>query len=107
MLIMALGDRIRASNPQIRILFVALLAFLLVFGTTIELTHFHADGSGHTDCALCQNAHNVIRPSSAPAVRPIFLVVQSVAAPATRLYREHLFSYSHWNRPPPDQAPVA
>ena len=78
---MVLGDRIRASSPMARILFVALFAFLLVFGTTVGLMHFHPDGSGHADCALCQNAHNVIRPSSAPAVRPIFLVVQRVAPP--------------------------
>jgi len=102
---MALGDRIRASSPQTRILFVALFVFLLAFGTTVQLMHFHPDGSGHADCAVCQYSHNVIRPSSAPAVRPIFLVVQRVAPPTTRLYREHLFSYSHWNRPPPDQFP--
>ena len=107
MIIMAFGDKVRPSNTLIRVLFVALFAFLLVFGTTVQLTHFHPDGSGHADCALCQSAHNVIRPSSAPAVRPIFLVVQRVAPPATQLYREHLFSYSHWNRPPPDQVPVA
>src|SRR5581483_2320495 len=104
---MVLGDRIRASSPLTRTVFVALLAFLLVFGTTVQLLHFHPDGSGHADCVLCQNAHSIIRPSSAPAVRPIFLVVRRVAPLTTRLYREHLFSYSHWNKPPPSQAPVA
>src|SRR5581483_5041995 len=104
---MALGNKIRASSPLTRILFVALFAFLLVFGTTVQLMHFHQDGSGHADCALCQNAHNVIRPLAAPAGRPILLVVQRAAPPTTRLYGEHLFSYSHWNRPPPSQIPVA
>lgn len=104
---MAMGDRIRASSPLTRILFVGLFAFLLVFGTTVQLMHFHPDGAGHADCVLCQNAHNVIRPSSAPIVRPIFLDVQRVAPPSTRLYREHVFSYSHWNRPPPDWTAVA
>ena len=104
---MALGGKLRASSPLTRILFVALFAFLLVFGTTVQLMHFHPDGSGHADCALCQSAHNVVRSPSAPVIRPIFLVVQRVAPLTKRLYREHIFSYSHWNRPPPSQAPVA
>src|SRR5579871_1138296 len=99
--------KMRPRNAPTRILLFALLAFLLLFGTTTQLMHFHPDGSGHADCAVCQNAHNVVRPSSAPVVRPIFLVVQRLAAPTARLYREHLFSYSHWNRPPPDRIPVA
>jgi hypothetical protein len=104
---MALGERIRASSPTTRILFVALFAFLLVFGTTVQLLHFHADGNGHADCALCQNAHSAIRPTSAPRVQTVSLVIRRVAPPSTRLYREHLFSYSHWNRPPPDLAAIA
>src|ERR1700758_567118 len=104
---MVFGERVRRANPLTRILFVAAFAFLLVLGTTVQVTHLHADGAGHTDCALCQNAYNFIRPSSVPAVRPIFLVVYRVSPPTTRVYREHLFSYSHWNRPPPEQIPVA
>ena len=104
---MVLGDKIRGSSPLTRILFVALFAILLAFGTTVQLAHVHSDGSGHADCALCQSVHNVVRPSSAPAVRPVFIIVQRIAPPTTLLYREHVFSYSHWNRPPPDQAPVA
>lgn len=104
---MAFGDKARSSNTLTRALFVTLFAFLLIFGTTVQLLHFHADGAQHADCALCQNAHNVIRPSTVPCVRPIFVVIQRFAPPSARPYREHLFSYSHWNRPPPDKTPIA
>jgi hypothetical protein len=40
--------------------------------------------------------------------------VQQAPVPSTRVVlsidpvcREHLFSFSHWNRPPPDQTAVA
>lgn len=104
---MLLGDRMRASNSWTRTVFVAFFALLLAFGTTVQLTHFHADGTGHADCALCQNLHNVVRPSTAPSVRPVFLVVRRVTPPSARVYREHLFSYSHWNKPPPRSIAIA
>lgn len=97
----------RARNANIPALFVALLAILLIFGTTIQLTHVHTDGAAHADCALCQSAHNVVRPSAVPCIQPVFVVVTRVAILFERPYREHIFSFSHWNRPPPDRPAIA
>ena len=97
----------RAPNAPARILFVALFAILLLLGTTAQLTHVHANGTAHPDCALCQSAHNVARPSSAPCIQQVFVVVTRVAIPHKRPYREHIFSFSLCNRPPPDQTVVS
>ncbi|MGA9667727.1 MAG: hypothetical protein WBQ94_00880 [Terracidiphilus sp.] len=97
----------RTSNPNIRILFVVLVAALLLFGTTLELTHVHPGGATHANCALCQSAHNIVRPSAAPCIRQVFVVFARVVVPFERRYREHIFSFSHWNRPPPDQTALA
>lgn len=104
---MAWGDRIRASGPMTRTLVVALFVVLLLLGPTVGLMHVHPDGAGHTDCALCQTAHNIARPSVAAHIRPTVFAAIRISLPPRREYREHLFSYSHWNRPPPDQIAVA
>lgn len=97
----------RAPNAPARILFVALFAILLLLGTTAQLTHVHADRVAHPDCALCQSAHNVARPASAPCIQQVFIVVMRVAVSHKRPYREHIFSFSLSNRPPPDQNAVS
>ena len=84
----------RALNAPARILFVALFAILLLFGSTAQLTHVHAEGAVHPDCALCQSAHNVARPASAPCVQQVFVVFTRVAVLYKRQYREHIFSFS-------------
>lgn len=104
---MLLGVKMPAADSRVRILLVALFIALLLSGTTVGLMHVHPDHAGHTDCALCQSTHNIARPSAAPIVRPAVLVVIRITLPSKREYREHLFSYSHWNRPPPDQSAVA
>src|SRR5580692_3535472 len=93
----------RPQNARARSLLVAVVAILLLFGTTLQLTHVHSDGASHQDCALCQSIHNVVRPSITPSIGQAFIFIAPVAAPLTRQHREHLFSYSHWNRPPPDR----
>ena len=90
-----------------RILFAAFLAILLLFGTTAHLSHIHADGAAHADCALCQTAHGAVQPTAPPSIQHVSLVSTRVAAPFTQLYREHVFSFSHWNRPPPDQTAIS
>jgi hypothetical protein len=102
-----LGAKTRASNTPTCILFVALFAILLLFGTTVQLIHVHPDGAEHANCALCQSVHNVVRPSAAPCIQPVFHVIARIALPRRRDYREHAFSYSHWNRPPPDLIAIA
>ena len=107
MINMILGGKMRVSGKQARILFVTLFVTLLLLGPTVGLMHVHPDGAGHTDCALCQSAHNIARPSVAAHIRPIVFAAIRISLPQRREYREHLFSYSHWNRPPPDQIAVA
>lgn len=104
---MVLGAKMPASSTPARILFVALFVVLLFLGTTAGLMHVHADGVGHTDCALCQTAHNIARPSVVAHIRPTVFAAIRITLPPRREYREHLFSYAHWNRPPPDQIAVA
>ena len=88
-----------------RFLFVAVIAVLLLYCATIQLIHVHADGVAHQDCAFCQGVHNVVGPAAAPCVSQISASFARVVAPLDRQVRVHIFSYSHWNRPPPD--PIA
>jgi len=104
---MVLGAKLRASTKRARILLVALFVFLLLLGPTVGLMHVHPDGVGHTDCALCQSAHNIARPSVAAQIHHTVFAAIRITLPPRREYREHLFSYSHWNRPPPDQIAAA
>lgn len=95
------------SNIRARILFVPLFVILLLLGTTAGVTHVHPDGAGHTDCALCQNTHNIASPSAAPQIVPVVFVVARIILPPVHECRELFFSYTHWNKPPPDQSAVA
>ena len=99
--------KMRPRNETTRILLFALLSFLLLFGTAIEATHVHTDGAAHPDCALCQTAHNVVRPVTTLCVEQVFAVLSRISVPRKRLYREHIFSFCHWNRPPPFQIAVS
>ena len=99
--------KIRASNTWIRILFVALFAILLLFSSTVQITHVHTDGTAHSDCALCQSAHNVVQPSAVSCIQPVFVVISRVTPSFKPHYREHIFSFSHWTRPPPDQTAIS
>jgi hypothetical protein len=80
---------------------VALMALLLIFGTTLKMTHIHLDGAVHQDCALCQTAHSAVRPAVAPLMRHSPVVVRRVAVPPVRHVWSQTFSAWHWNRPPP------
>src|SRR5580704_4240768 len=88
-------------NVSTRVLCVAFFALLLLFGTTVEVAHAHADGAGHSSCALCQTAHGVVSPSAPPCIQQVFIVATRIEAPFERPYREHIFSFSTSNRPPP------
>jgi hypothetical protein len=95
--------------PEMRrqILFAIVCAILLLVGTTIQQAHFHADGLTHTDCAICHTAHQVVQPSVQCAVQQAAVPTTQVVLLSVRLLREHRFSFSHWNRPPPDQTATA
>jgi hypothetical protein len=97
----------RTSEARKSFVLAILCTILLLFGTTVQQTHFHPDGLTHADCTICHTAPHVLQPS-APchtqlAIVPSTRVVLSIEP----VYREHLFSFSHWNRPPPDQTAVA
>ncbi|HEY1580686.1 MAG TPA: hypothetical protein VGF82_26780 [Terracidiphilus sp.] len=96
-----------AAETRTCFVLVVLCAILLLFGTTLQQAHFHADGLTHADCTICHTAPHVVQPSAS-------CIVQLAPIPSTRVvlsikpvYREHTFSYSHWNRPPPDQTAIA
>jgi hypothetical protein len=105
--IMTLGAKIRISDNRVRILSVALLVILLLFTSVVQVTHVHADGEMHADCGLCQTAHNTVRAPVVPCIQTVFLVLIRITPPLKREYREHVFSFSHWDRPPPDQPAIA
>ena len=100
------GDS-RRTETRVRFVLAMLCAVLFLFGITVQQTHFHPDGLTHADCTICHTAPHVVQPSSSCSV-------QQAPVPSTRVvlsiepaYREHLFSYCHWNRPPPDSTAIA
>jgi hypothetical protein len=93
-----------SAAPRIHIVFVILLAVLVLFGTTVQSTHYHADGLVHADCAICHTAPHAVEVATG-------LHTQQAPVPSTRVTlwtelprREHLFSFDHWNKPPPGWA---
>lgn len=104
MLIVRFGGKYRFQNAPIRFLLVGVIAVLLLYCATIQVTHIHVDGVSHQDCALCQGVHNVVGPAIVHCVQQVTAPVARVAVPVDRQSRTYIFSYSHWNRPPPDQA---
>jgi hypothetical protein len=97
----------RASHLKLQVLFVTLCAILLLFTAPIQLMHVHADGLAHADCAVCHSAHQVAEPSAPQFIQQVVLHSTRVAVLDEQMYREHTFSFSHWNRPPPDQTAIA
>ncbi len=93
----------RLGTSRMRSLAVAFVAILLLFGTTLQLTHFHTDNAPHPECAVCQGNHNVVRPVTVVTAAQTFVSVGRIVTPMERPWREHPFSYSHWNRPPADR----
>jgi hypothetical protein len=80
---------------------------LFLFGTTLQQVHFHPDGLTHADCIVCHTAPHVVQPSASWDVQLAPIPTTRVVLSIEPVYREHLFSFSHWNRPPPDQTAVA
>jgi len=87
--------------PRIHFVFAMLLAVLLVFGTTASATHYHADGLVHADCVICHSAPHAIEISTALATQQSPVPTRRVVLWAEPLCREHIFSFDHWNKPPP------
>jgi hypothetical protein len=97
----------RTLEVSRRFLFALVCAILLLAGTTIQQTHFHADGLTHADCTICHTAPQIIQPSAPCAVQQAAVPTTRVVLFSVRLPRERRFSFSHWNRPPPDQTAIA
>ncbi|HXB61730.1 MAG TPA: hypothetical protein VNU94_02615 [Acidobacteriaceae bacterium] len=81
---------------------LALLCIVLVMATaTVELTHHHADGGEHGDCALCVVAHVVIQTVTAPALIALFTRLAAVVLAARVLALAKATIFVHFTRPPP------
>ncbi len=81
---------------------LALLCIVLVVATaTVELTHSHADGAEHGDCALCVVAHVVIQTVTAPALIVLFARIAAVALAARVLILAKATIFAFFTRPPP------
>lgn len=97
----------RASETRTCLVLAILCAVLFLFGTTVQQAHFHPDGLTHADCTICHTAPHVVQPSACCNVRQAPVPTTRVVLSIEPVYREHLFSYCHWNRPPPDQTATA
>lgn len=100
---MAFSSKTRAASTGPRILFVALFAFLLLFCTTVQLMHLHADGA---DTQIARFARMPIT-SFDHRQFPASGLFSSSSRMLLHLLRDptaNMSSHSHWNRPPPDQA---
>ena len=97
----------RASQPKLRVLFVTLCAILVLLAVPAQLMHVHADGLEHPDCAVCHSAHQVVEPPAPQFIQQVVLPSTRVAVLDEQMHREHTFSFSHWNRPPPDQTAIS
>ena len=85
-----------------------LCLLLLLFGTTVQLTHAHQSHENHADCSLCVTAHAAVE---------IVILPSGVVAPVTHVERPttqapHLLTrlvlaHPLWNRPPPASLPLA
>jgi hypothetical protein len=97
----------RTWETRRRFVLAILCAFLFLFGITVQQTHFHPDGLTHADCTICHTAPHVVQPSASSNVLQAPVPSTRVVLSIEPVYREHLFSYCHWNRPPPDQTATA
>jgi hypothetical protein len=97
----------RPPQMRRRFLFAIVCVFLLLVGIGIQQTHFHADGLTHADCTICHTAPHVVQPSTPCSIQQAAVPTTRVVLLSVRLPREHHFSFSHWNRPPPDQTAIA
>jgi hypothetical protein len=61
----------------------------------------------HADCAICHTAPHVVQPSTPSTVQQAAVPTTRVVLLTARPPREHFFSFSHWNRPPPDRTAIA
>jgi hypothetical protein len=96
-----------AARTRTCFVLTVLCAILLLFGTTVQQAHFHADGLTHADCTICHTAPHVVQPSASYNIQQAPVPSTRVVRSIEPVYREHLFSFSHWNRPPPDQTAIA
>ena len=97
----------RAAESRKRFVLALLCVVLFLFGITVQQTHFHPDGLTHADCTVCHTAPHVVQPSASCHILQAPVPTTRVVLSIEPVYREHLFSFSHWNRPPPDQTAVA
>jgi hypothetical protein len=81
---------------------------LLLFGTTVQLTHSHTPNENHSDCSLCVTAHAAVEIVILPSgfVAPVTHVERPIAQ-APHAIKRLALEHPLWNRPPPPSLPVA
>ena len=85
-----------------------LCILLLLFGTTVQLTHSHLPGENHADCSLCVTAHAAVEIVIVPSgfVAPVAPVERATTL-APHLLTRLVLAHPLWNRPPPSSLSVA
>jgi hypothetical protein len=85
-----------------RVALVLGCALLLIFGSTLQITHTHSAAElSHAGCALCATAHAVISPANPVAV---LFTARRTAAPVIdqqTAIAYQLLNFSLYKRPPP------
>jgi hypothetical protein len=81
---------------------------LLLFGTTVQLTHSHTPHENHADCSLCATAHAAVIITILPSgfVAPVTHFERPTSR-APRLVTRLVLDHPLWNRPPPASLSVA
>ena len=93
----------RGDGASIRLLSAVFLAVLLLFCTTVQLTHTHADGTSIRIARSARQPTGLCIRRLRHAFSKTFVFVPSTAVIYDRQYRDHFLSFSLWSRPPPDQ----
>jgi hypothetical protein len=79
---------------------------LVVFGTTVQLTHSHFDKqeTTHSDCALCITAHATAVAAAPPIVLIAVRFLSLVETPPVTERPAPVLSFALFTRPPPTPA---
>src|SRR5882757_786304 len=91
----------RAPETRRHFLYAIVCAILLLIATSIQQTHFHADGLTHADCTVCRTAPHVVQPSTPGSVEQGAGPPAPLALFSVRLARAHHPSFSQGQRRPP------
>ena len=86
-----------------RYILAVFCVLLVVFGTTVQLTHTHADKNetAHSDCALCNTAHATAVAVAPPIVLIAVRLLAVVETPVVPVRPSLKLGFALFTRPPP------